>query len=964
MKVLYKNEIAVVMPQFGRDHQLLAKVSNAARCTTSDKWPNFETMTANGFRLFFIILFVFIMTACGQSKSTSLSVEPSSSAPIDLKVGEGFVDPLGYYEVSPRFSWVLPETSGGLSQSAYQIQVASSEAQFSEAIYLWDSGKVLSDKTSWVDYEGQALASRQRLFWRVKVWDENDQSSAWSASQTIELGLLNKSDWLGKWIGHPDTVLSKNPTQPTLATPQYLRNSFEVKGEVKQARLYITAKGLFKPYLNGDEIAGEDVMTPGWTPYAKRVESLTYDITDNIVQGENAIAASLAGGWYAGRVSDFLDRDHRLPARLLAQIEIAYTSGETQILTTNKDWVVSQSGPIRFASIYDGEHYDQSLEFSGWNDVDFKSTGWAQVITEPLDVKVSIEPKRHAPIRFRESLPVKEIIDVKDGTTIFDFGQNMVGVPKLRIPVLAGQEVKVRYAEALHKGGFYTDNYRSAQSINLYRPSEDGWIDYQPTFTYHGYRYVEVSGYDTSYAPAKDWATARVQHSDIRIHANFESSDAKLNQLSENIIWGLRSNFYDIPLDCPQRDERLGWTGDAQVFVTPSMYMADTYGFWAAWLQSVREEQGPDGKIPLYIPFVEWINFASSGWGDAVTIIPWELYMSTGDETILADNYEMMKGWVNYHGIKSEDFISNMTTFGDWLQPYPQNVTPKNNGNRGDTNFNLIGTAYYARSVELTIKTAEVLGNDDDVQRLKALHSDIKEAFFDRFFDEDLKLKQGRPTQTTYLLGLAYDLFPEGKRSVALAHLIDQIEKADFHLRTGFLGTPLLTQVLQDAGRSDVIYELLFKESYPSWFYSINNGATTTWERWNSYSIEEGFNPQGMNSLNHYAYGTVSRWFYEGILGITPAKPGFKHIRIEPQFSQQLSHAKGGYTTPQGEVFVDWSLEGNKLDLEIRVPKNSVADIILPIGDAESLVVNGESKLAEDLVGIKPGLYKIGAFLN
>lgn len=918
-------------------------------------------MIVNRLKFVLIVLLASIISAC-DSASTS---EPNiSSAPVELKVGEGFVDPLGHYELSPRFSWVLPETSSGLSQSAYQIQVASSEAQFSDLVDLWDSGNVPSDKTSWVDYKGEPLVSRQKLFWRVKVWDENDVPSAWSVPQSIELGLLNNSDWKGQWIGHPDTDLSNSPSQAKLATPQYLRRSFEVTGEVKQARLYITAKGLFKPYVNGAEIAGEDVMTPGWTPYAKRVESLTYDITDNIVQGENAIAASLAGGWYAGRVSDFLDRDHRVPARVLAQIEILYVNGETQILTTNKDWIASQSGPIRFASIYDGEHYDQSMELEGWNNISFDATGWVQAVAEPLETGVSIEPKRHAPIRFRESLPVKEIINVKDGTTIFDFGQNMVGVPNLQIPVLAGQEVKVRYAEALHKGEFYTDNYRSAKSTNIYRPSEDGWIDYQPTFTYHGYRYIEISGYDTSYAPAKDWARARVQHSDIRIHANFESSDRKLNQLSENIIWGLRSNFYDIPLDCPQRDERLGWTGDAQVFVTPSMYMADTYGFWAAWLQSVREEQGPDGKIPLYIPFVEWINFASSGWGDAVTIIPWELYMATGDEKILADNYEMMKGWVDYHGIKSKEFISNMTTFGDWLQPYPQNVTPKNNGNRGDTNFSLIGTAYYARSVELTFKTAEVLGKDQEVQSLKTLHRDIKQAFIQRFFDEDLKLRKGDPTQTTYLLGLAYDLFPEEKRSLAVEHLMTEIEKADFHLRTGFLGTPLLTQVLQESGRSDLIYKLLFKESYPSWFYSINNGATTTWERWNSYSIEDGFNPQGMNSLNHYAYGTVSRWFYEGILGITPVEPGFKHIRIEPQFGQQLSHAKGGYTTPQGEVFVDWSTEGRKLDLEIRVPKNSVADIILPIGDAGNLVVNGEPKLADGLMGVKPGLYKISASLN
>ena len=927
-------------------------------------WKFFETYKTNLFKLIVLILFTSISAACGQTDSISSSKTIAVTAPVDLKVGEGFVNPLGYYEASPRFSWVLPETSDAQFQSAYNIQVASSIKQLSEAADLWDSGKSLSDDTSWVRYEGEKLDSRQKLFWRVRVWDEKDQPSAWSTPQSIELGLLNTSDWQGKWIGHPNTALSENPTQSTLATPQYLRTRFEVKGEVKQARLYITSKGLFKPYLNGAEIAGKDVMTPGWTPYAKRIESLTYDVTDEIIQGENAIAASLAGGWYSGRVSDFLDRDHKLPARLLAQLEITYADGETQIVTTEKDWMASQSGPIRFASIYDGEHYDQAREFKGWNNVKFNSSEWVEAVEEPLESSVAIEPKRHAPIRFTQEMPIIDIVSVKNGTAVFDFGQNMVGVPKLRIPVLAGQDVKIRFAEALHKGEFYTDNYRSAQSTNIYMPSETGWIEYLPTFTYHGYRYIEISGYDPAFAPAADWATAMIQHSDIHVHANFESSHSKLNQLAENVIWGMRSNFYDIPLDCPQRDERLGWTGDAQVFVTPSMYMADTYGFWAAWLQSVREEQGPDGKIPLYIPFVEWINFASSGWGDAATIIPWELYRATGDKTILVDNYEMMKGWINYHEKKSKNLISNMSTFGDWLQPYPRNVTPENNGNRGDTDFSLIGTAYYARSVELTIKTAEVLGKNEDAQRLQTLHDDIKQAFLQRFFDENLKLKAGEPTQTTYLLGLAYALFPEDKRGIAVERLIAEIENADFHLRTGFLGTPLLTQVLQDAGRSDIIYELLFKETYPSWFHSINNGATTTWERWNSYSLEDGFNPQGMNSLNHYAYGTVSRWFYEGILGITPIEAGFKRIRIEPQFGKQLSHAKGGYATPQGEVFVEWSVEDGLVNLDVRVPKNTVADIVLPSVNGGNLTLNGAAGRTENLIGLNPGRYAISVTLN
>jgi len=903
------------------------------------------------------------VASCGTVKTDSTKPK-LDIPPTELRVGEGFASPIGYYESVPRFSWKISENSTSNQQLAYQIQVASSRALLKKSADIWDSEKVISSGTSWIKYQGQSLSSRQQIYWRVRTWNEVDKVSSWSKAQSIELGLLNNQDWQAKWVGHPDTETMLEPSQELLATTQYLRKAFSIKGKVKQARLYITSKGLFKPYLNGSEVAGEDVMTPGWTPYAKRIESLTYDITDHLVQGDNVIAASLAGGWYAGRVSDFMDREHKLPARLLAQLEITYVDGNTQTVMTDGSWLVSQQGPIRFVSIYDGEKYDQDYQMPGWNSVDFKPKNWQYATVNQLDAGVAITPKRHAPVRITQQMPVKQIVSIKDGVVIFDFGQNMVGVPKLNIPVKAGQEVKVRFAEALHKGEFYTENYRSAKSTNYYLPNVTAEIEYTPTFTYHGYRYIEVSGFDTSHTPKESWATALIQHSDVDIHASFESSHAKLNKLSENIVWGMRSNFYDIPLDCPQRDERLGWTGDAQVFVTPSMYMADVYGFWSAWLQSVREEQGPDGKIPLYIPFVEWINFASSGWGDAVTIIPWELYMVTGDESILADNYEMMKGWLNFHEKKSKGLISNMTTFGDWLQPFPSNLKDGENGNRGNTDFNLIGTAYFARSVELTIRAAKALNKQQDIESLTALHGEIKQAFLQRFFDEELNVKQGIATQTTYLLGLAYELFPTEKRGIGVEKLIQLIDEADSHLRTGFLGTPLLTQVLQDAGRSDLIYDLLFKETYPSWFYSINNGATTTWERWNSYSIEEGFNPQGMNSLNHYAYGTVSRWFYEGILGITPAEPGFKRIHIEPQFGDKLTQAKGGYTTPQGEVTVDWQINTGRLTMEVSIPKNSIADLILLKVDGQSLSLNGEKVTVDKLVNLQPGEYLVKGLVS
>lgn len=919
----------------------------------------------NAVKLASIVVTVSALSAC-MSDVSSEFMGRNGPSPIALKVGEGFVNPTGYYESQPRFSWQLSSDAVSSKQTAYQVQVASMPELLDSSPDLWESQKITSPSTTWIKYQGKTLASRQALYWRVRTWDEQDHVSNWSEIQTIEYGLLTNNDWQAQWIGHPDTAMPSDdtmemPSQETLATPQYLRKSFEVKGAIKKARLYITAKGLFKPYINGDEVSKVDVMTPGWTPYAKRIESLSYDLTDRLVPGENTIAASIAGGWYAGRMANFVEKEHRLPARLLAQLEITYEDNTVQYVVSDNSWFSSQEGPIRFASIFDGERYDQHKEQPGWNANDFTTKDWLNTITEPLESDVAIAPKRHAPIRITEQMPVSEIVNVKDDVVVMDFGQNMVGVPKLSIPGIAGQQIKIRYAEALHKGQFYTDNYRSAKSTNYIMPSQTGMVDYQPTFTYHGYRYIEISGFDTQHTPQTSWATALIQHSDVDINANFTSSHAKLNKLSENIVWGMRSNFYDIPLDCPQRDERLGWTGDAQVFVTPSMYMADVYGFWSAWLQSVREEQGPDGKIPLYIPFVEWINFASSGWGDAVTIIPWELYTVTGDEQILADNYEMMKGWVNYHQKKSKNNISTMTTFGDWLQPFPIDEENRKDSNRGDTDFSLIGTAYFARSIELTINAANVLGQDDDVKTLSALRDQVINAFRTRFFDEELNLLNARPTQTTYLLGLAYDLFPENKRAIAIDKLIALLDHADMHLRTGFLGTPLLTQVLQDAGRSDVIYELLFKETYPSWFHSINNGATTTWERWNSYSIEDGFNPQGMNSLNHYAYGTISRWFYEGILGITPAKPGFKSIRIEPQFSNHLEQATGSYKTPHGEVSVSWKIDNNRVSIDVVVPKNTTADIVLPIVDKAELVLNGQAVDSLELNNIQPGSYQIKA---
>lgn len=910
-----------------------------------------------------LLLCCYALIACSQLQTPAL---PMVFSLHDLRVGEGFVDPLGYYEANPRLSWRISESATSQFQTAYQIQVASSIAQLLEKPDLWDSHKVNSTDNAWHKYQGERLTSRQKAVWRVKIWDENDVASHWSEPASFELGLLNNDDWQAVWIRHPETGETTThgsegkEYQNKLYRPQYLRREFVAKGEIAQARLYVTAKGVFKPYINGQQVA-DDVMTPGWTPYAKRIETLTYDVTDLLMAGENVVSASLAEGWYTGRILGHRERDVP-PSFMLAQLEIIYANGNKQVVTSDRNWKATHNGPIRMAGNYDGEEYEQALEMPGWNNIQFDDSNWTPVITEEIDGHVALKPKRHSPIRTQMELPSVDVVSDKGGVIIFDMGQNMVGVPHIKIPVIAGQKVKLRFAEALENGEFYQKILRSAKATDYYLPNITGEIEYQPTFTFHGYRYVELSGHDSTKEASLDWIKGVVQHSDFKVYANFESSHPKLNQLQKNVTWGLRGNFFDVPLDCPQRDERLGWTGDAQVFAAPSMYMADVYGFWAAWMQSVREEQMDDGLVPFYVPNRRHFQ-ASSGWGDVATIIPWELYWLTGDKTIVEDNYDMMKRWLDYHASQSQNLISTMLTFADHLQPYP--LVEGREGRRGDTDKSLISTAYYARSVEYTAKSARLLGKIDDAEKFERLHEQIKSAFKQHFYAQNLRVKQGVSTQTSYLLPIAFDLFGDQEKSIAKQHLIAAISKAGNHLGTGFLGTPLLAPVLQELGESELMYELLFKETYPSWFYSINNGATTTWERWNSYSVEEGFNKDSMNSLNHYAYGAVAKWFYEGILGITSLEPGFSKIQIEPQFSSKLKHAYGEYSTPQGKVSVRWKIEKQKLTLDIVIPKNTKADVLLPRVDTPTIHIDGTKVTSsEQLKQLHPGSYRIAANIN
>ncbi|MFS4482765.1 family 78 glycoside hydrolase catalytic domain [Hyunsoonleella sp. 2307UL5-6] len=871
--------------------------------------------------------------------------QDSLQKPTELTISEGFKNPIGFYDASPTFSWELPVSKDVKTQLAYQIVVASSKDRLPNNPDLWDSEKKESTQSTFVNYQGDDIESRQKVFWQVRFWNQDETVSEWSEINRFELGLLKNSDWQAKWTGLDTAKDSiKGVRKFLMHRPQYLRKGFELPSGIESARLHITSKGVFDVHLNGKDVS-DDVLTPGWTPYNKRIETLTYDVSELLTSGENMIGVELASGWHSGRISrGKAVYENFTSPKILCQLEVTLKDGSKLVIVSDETWKGTTNGPIRLASLYDGEVYDANLEIPDWSKTNFDDTAWETSEVETIADSVKLEPKRHATVKTTAVLEDTEIVSSTKEAVIFDMKQNMLGVPKVKVPMKKGDTLTIRFSEMLLSDGtFYTTNYRSAKSTDYYIAAADGIIEYTPKFTFHGYQFVELSGFDPSAEPNKSWIKGLVQHSNFEKNGTFTSSHDKLNQLQSNITWGLRDNLLDIPTDCPQRDERLGWTGDAQVISPTALFNFDTHALWTAWLQSMRETQTEheSGLVPFIIPDVLQNNKASSGWGDACVVIPWDIYNITGDKTVLEENYDMAKKWVGYYKSKSKDFIPSTHSFADWLQPYPEKGGKM--GNRGDTPGKFVNTAYFAHSSHLVSKIAGVLGKTEDEKKYKALYNDIAAAFESKFFDENGKFKNKKQTQTSYLLAIYFDLLKPETKLKAQKHLLEEIKNADYHLGTGFLGTPILPKVLDDMGEIDLMYKILFKETYPSWFYSINQGATTMWERWNSYSKADGYNPQSMNSLNHYAYGAIGQWMYERLAGLAPLAPGYKKIRIAPMPNTDfLTSAAASLNTPYGKASSSWKLENEIFNLDVVIPPNTTAEIHIPKTSNQDAFVNGE----------------------
>jgi len=835
------------------------------------------------------------------------------------------VDPLTVHDAAPRLSWKLgSDGRRGARQTAYRIVVSTRRRGAPD---LWDSGRIQSDATTQLPYRGRPLAARERAWWRVQSWDERGRRSE-SRAAFWEAGLLAPADWKAAWIG----AAFSGGLESGTPSP-YLRTTFKIEKKIASARLYATALGLYEFHLNGRRV-GADIFTPGWTEYTKRVQYQAYDVTALLRQGPNAAGAVLGDGWYCGKLGWFPRQYYGDRPRLLAQLVLDFADGTTQIIATDPTWKVA-AGPIRENDLIQGETHDARMEMPGWSLPRFDDRAWefAKVFAAPA---IEISPRLGPSVRVTEERPPvgppKKLPSWPSPVWIYDLGQNMVGRVRLRVRGNAGQLVRLRFAEVLNPDGtLYTDNLRAARQTDRYilrgDPAGETW---ESSFTFHGFRYVELWG--PLEDPLPGALTGVVLHSDIPRTGTFACSDPLVNQLQGNIDWSLRANFLEVPTDCPQRDERMGWMGDAQIICRTAAVNRDVASFFNKWQRDIADTQRADGAMPSVAPHVATVERnGGPAWADAGVICPWTIYLSYGDKALLARHFDSLQRFVAFLEktsiklIRSHPDAPGFPGYGDWLALDGSGKTD------GGTPKDLIGTAFFANSVQLVARMARVLGRDAEAARLQRLFARVRRAFRRRFLTPDGLVSS--LTQTGYVLALHFDLAPAALRPRLLAELVRDIEARGNKLSTGLVSTPYLPQVLSRNGRADVAYKLLHQKQWPGWLYAVTQGATTIWERWDGWTQEKGFQDKGMNSFNHYAYGAIGAWLYAAVAGIDadPEHPGYKHIRLAPQPGGELTSARGTLESPHGKIVSAWETKAGRFEWEVTVPPNTTATALFPV---------------------------------
>jgi alpha-L-rhamnosidase len=798
--------------------------------------------------------------------------------------------PMGIGEPAPRLSWTVTTDVPGWLQRAHEIEICDEDGTI-----LTSTGVVESDRSVLVPWPGRGLGSRQRRGVRVRVHGRDGSAGDWSPWSWAETGLLDPAEWQAGAAAPPLELLGA-PDGPALL----LRRDFAVRGPVAAARLYVTAHGLYEVEING-QVAGDDVLVPGWTSYRHRLRYRTHDVTALLRDGGNAIGATLADGWYrgrigfgAGKVGVYGDR-----TALIAQLEICYADGTTDQVVTDGDWRCAP-GPVTAASLYDGERYDARLLPVGWSAAGFDDRSWIPADVLDHDPRLLVAPTG-PPVRRVETLSPVEVLTGPAGETILDFGQNISGRLRIQVQGPAGHAVRLRHAEVLEDGALALRPLRDAAALDEYTLRGDGTTEtWEPRFTVHGFRYAQVTGWPGE--PQADSVQAVVCHTDMRRTGRFTCSDPLLTRLHDNVVWSMRGNFVDIPTDCPQRDERLGWTGDIQVFAPTAAFLYDCAGPLSSWLADLAAEQSEIGTVPHYVPWVRLFFPAAptAAWGDAAVLVPWALYQRFGDLGVLRAQYPSMTAWVDQVAALTRRHLwDEGFQFGDWLDP----AAPPDRPGKSRTDHALVATAYHAWSAQALAETAKLLGHDDDAVRYEALASAVRAAFRDEFVTPSGRL--AGDTQTGYALALHLDLLdtPE-QRERAGRRLVELIAHEDYRIATGFVGTPLICDALSAVGAHDTAYELLTQQDCPSWLYPVTMGATTIWERWDSLLPDGSVNPGEMTSFNHYALGAVADFLHRTVAGLAPASPGYRRLRIAPRPGGGLTHASARLDTPYGQASV------------------------------------------------------------
>lgn len=842
-------------------------------------------------------------------------------------------NPIGIETQSPRLSWEIISNKRNFMQKAYHIKAAKSAADLkSNKNLIWDTDKIISDQSNQLEYAGRKLFSEERIYWQVKIWGNDGSQTKWSEPAFWEMGLLNSADWKAKWI-EPKLIENENGYNPC----PMLRKEFSLNKKIKNARAYVTSHGLYEFHLNGKKVS-DQLFTPGWTSYNKRLQYQVYDITSNLTSGKNAAGVILGDGWYRGPLKwDYAKNNYGDKLALLLQIVVEFADGSSETIISDDSWK-SSTGAILMSGIYDGEFYDARLEKDDWDKPNYDDKSWSGVEIKYFDNKNLVSSEGEE-VKITETIkPVKKFI-APNGELVFDFGQNMVGWVQFKLKGNSGDKITLKHAEVLdQKGNMYFDNLRKAKQKIEYIFKGEGVETYEPRFTFQGFRYVSISDYKGEIDLAD--LSGKVIHSDMKQTGYFTCSDSLVNQLQKNIYWGLRGNFLDIPTDCPQRDERLGWTGDAQVFAPTACFNVDAASFFTKWMKDFIADQFSDGRIPHVIPNILPNEGGAAGWADAGIVIPWTIYQNYGDKRILEVQYESMKSWINYLKKQAgESFIwSKGVGYGDWLAF----ATTKSDYPGATTDKDLIGTAYYYYSTSLIRKIAIILEKNNDAEEFFVLMKNIKNAFQKEFITE--KGRIGSNTQTAYLLALAFDLVPDNYKSIAAERLAEDVKRFG-HITSGFLGSSHTSKILSDFGYQDLAFELLFRKQYPSWLYPVTKGATTIWERWDGIKPNGTFQSEGMNSFNHYAYGAVGKWLYSDVAGIgfDPEKPGYKNIIFKPLINTKLTFAEAEYHSIYGVIKSSWKLQNGIIMLDIEIPANTTASIYLPTAIKENITESGKS---------------------